>query len=281
MRITYVGHATVLIEIDGLRLLTDPVLRNRVGHLRRHGLSPSPSVGEDIDLVLLSHLHPDHLDRPSLRRVDRDATILAPRGSGRMLNRDGRIQVVELEPGQTAEAFSRRPEEEWDDTSPTPLRIQATEAIHDGRRPPFGPDAGTIGFEIRGSHRIYFAGDTELFDGLGSLAGSITDPLDLALIPIWGWGPKLGPGHLNPDTAAQAVAMLKPKVVIPIHWGTLFPIGMGRWSTSHLTQPPQQFAAQVAELSPEVQVRSLSPGESTEFTSPLSASPAEGVSEGR
>ena len=74
-----------------------------------------------------------------------------------------------------------------------------------------------------GSKSIYFAGDTDLFDGMSELG-----PVDVGLIPIWGWGPGLGGGgHLDPARAAEAVARIEPGLVIPIHWGTYFPIHLG------------------------------------------------------
>ena len=84
-RVTYVGHATVLIELEGKRLLTDPVLRRRIGPLRRQGGDPPAGVTDGIDAVLLSHLHLDHSDRRSLRRLDPQVPVLGPRGSGEFL----------------------------------------------------------------------------------------------------------------------------------------------------------------------------------------------------
>ena len=67
---------------------------------------------------------------------------------------------------------------------------------------------------------VYFPGDTDLFPEMGSLA-----PVDAALLPIWGWGPTLGPGHLDPDGAVRATQLIEPRLVIPIHWGTYAPAG--------------------------------------------------------
>ena len=91
-------------------------------------------------------------------------------------------------------------------------------------------------------------------------------PLDVALVPIAGWGPRLGPGHMNAARAAQAVALLRARVAVPIHWGTLHPrtTRRGEWFTS----PVEEFAAQAAELAPESEVRVLQPGESTSITAP-------------
>ena len=79
--ITYVGHATTLIEVDGTRLLTDPVLMSRIGHIRR--IAPPPPAGLHADAVLISHAHHDHLDLRSLRRLPEDIPVVAPPGSRR------------------------------------------------------------------------------------------------------------------------------------------------------------------------------------------------------
>jgi len=91
----------------------------------------------------------------------------------------------------------------------------------------------------------------------------ISPTIDMALMPVWGWGHTLGEGHMDPAVAAQAVGLIKPRIAIPIHWGTLFPMVAGRWGRHHLSRPPRRFADQVAETSPTVEVRVLEPGEST------------------
>ena len=79
-RVTYIGHATVLVEIDGLRLLTDPLLTNRVSHLMRTSVAPDLDAPH-LDAILLSHLHADHLHLRSMRRLGNEHPIIAPRGS--------------------------------------------------------------------------------------------------------------------------------------------------------------------------------------------------------
>src|SRR5215218_5826057 len=92
-RVTWIGHATALLELGGARLLTDPVLRDRVVHLRRHAASPAAGVADGIDAVLLSHLHLDHADVASLRRLPRDVAVLVPRGAGPLVRRLGFTQA--------------------------------------------------------------------------------------------------------------------------------------------------------------------------------------------
>src|SRR5829696_9191996 len=101
--LTFVGHSTVLLEIGGVRVLTDPVLRDRVLHIRRHVGTVAAEVTERIDAIVISHLHPDHLDPPSLRRLDTDTRVIAPAGSARLLRRYGFKHVDEVASGDSAE----------------------------------------------------------------------------------------------------------------------------------------------------------------------------------
>jgi L-ascorbate metabolism protein UlaG (beta-lactamase superfamily) len=139
------------------------------------------------------------------------------------------------------------------------LTVIAVEAQHDGRRHPGGARAEALGYLVRGRRTVYFAGDTELFDGMAGLAPR----LDVALLPVAGWGPTLGAGHMDPLDAARAARALAPRVAIPIHWGTLLPIGVARRHRARLGDPPRIFAEHVASLAPGVEVRILEPGEAT------------------
>lgn len=242
--VTYVGHATVLIEVDGTRLLTDPFLRGHLGPLVRHGAPPPPAVREGIDAVLVSHLHHDHADLGSLRRLGREARLIVPPGSRRFFERHGFTGAAELAPGSS--------------TQVGPLTVTAVEAEHDGGRRRWAPDPTPVGFEVGGSRRVYFAGDTAYFEAMAELAPG----LDLALLPVWGWGPTVGAGHLDPTGAARAAAALSPRLAVPIHWGTLYPLGLARLRGERLERPGPEFAERVRALAPHVATRVLSPGES-------------------
>ena len=136
--------------------------------------------------------------------------------------------------------------------------VRAVPAVHDGRRWPVGPrrDDDAVGFVVEeAGRRVYFAGDTEAFDAMGELG-----PLDLALVPIWGWGTSLGPGHMDPSEAAAALRLIRPAVAVPIHWGTFLPLGLHRRHGHLLRDPAQAFVERAAEEAPDVRVVVLEPG---------------------
>src|SRR5215218_6356161 len=135
-RVTWIGHATALLELGGARLLTDPVLRDRVLHLRRHAATPPAGAADGIDAVLLSHLHLDHLDVASLRRLRRDVVVVVPRGAAPLLRRIGFARTIELRAGERADVAG--------------VAVTAVPAVHDGRRHPLGRSADAIGFVAAG-----------------------------------------------------------------------------------------------------------------------------------
>src|SRR5262249_43446008 len=151
-RIVFLGHATILIEVGGVRLLTDPLLRARVAHLRRQTAPVDLSVTARPDAALISHLHHDHLDLASLRLLGSDTPLLVPAGAGAWLGRRGFETVTELRVGEVASVCG--------------VPITAMEARHEGRRHPGGPRADALGYLVGGRREGYFAGDTELFEGM-------------------------------------------------------------------------------------------------------------------
>ncbi len=234
---SYLGHSTVLVEIDGVRVLTDPILRRRVGPLVRTAEPIEDGAWSAVDVVLLSHSHWDHLDLGSLRLLGPDVPLVVPQGMGRRLRARGFTRVIEVTPGDVVQVGG--------------LDIETIPALHHGFGPPIGPTELAVGFLIGGTRSVYFAGDTALFEGMRQLDRG----LDLALIPVWGWGPRARPtDHLDPMGAAHAVELIRPRVAVPIHWGTLHPIGM-RWvRPSTRVDPPHAFARHVAQLAPDTQV---------------------------
>lgn len=239
-RLTWLGHATVRIEVDGVRVLTDPLLRSRLMHLRRH-TAPVPASLTEADVVVISHPHPDHLDLPSLRSLPPDTAVLVPEGVGKVVRRAGLRNVEELRVGQTVSVGG--------------TLIQAVWAEHSGFRPPFGPRAGAVGYLIGRSQRVYFAGDTGPCPQLAELHGEV----DIGLLPVGGWGPTLRGGHLDPRGAAAAAVTIGAAVALPIHWGTYWPIGLPLGP--RFKEPGLRFAQAAAELAPALDVQIWSVGE--------------------
>jgi L-ascorbate metabolism protein UlaG (beta-lactamase superfamily) len=246
LSVSWLGHSTVLIELDGARLITDPLLRRRAGPLVRLAPPLPDDAVPPVDAVLLSHLHGDHADLRSLRQLSGPAPVIAPEGAGAWLAGRGLPLVHELRAGDHIEVGG--------------VAVTATTAVHEGRRAPFGPSAEAVGFLVEGSQRVYFAGDTDLFDEIAHLTAGV----DLALLPVWGWGPNLGPGHLDTQRAAEAAALIAPRVAVPIHWGT-FGLPRPLRRRPERDWPPREFVRHMRELAPDVDVRVLRPGQSTEI----------------
>jgi L-ascorbate metabolism protein UlaG (beta-lactamase superfamily) len=141
------------------------------------------------------------------------------------------------------------------------LRVRAVPARHAGSRTPGSRvRAEALGYIVSGRRRVWFAGDTGLFDGMTRLG-----PVDLALVPVWGWSWTLGPGHLGPAEAAEAVRRVSPECAVPIHWGTLWPVGCHKVRPDRFTEPGPEFARVAADVTPGIRVHVLSPGGSLEL----------------
>jgi L-ascorbate metabolism protein UlaG (beta-lactamase superfamily) len=256
-KLRFLGHSTVRLELAGQVVLTDPVLTNRVGGLTRVRPAPDPGDWRDVDLVLISHLHGDHLHLPSLRLVGRHVRVVVPRGAGAWLERRGFTKVEELDLDGELTAGD--------------LHVRATRALHSGHRwgprLTHGPQSEAMGYLLSTPETsVYFAGDTDLYPEMAELA-----PVDVALLPVWGWGPNLGPGHLDPIRASIAVGLLRPRVAVPVHWGTLAVPGLARTSRMRrlLVDPPREFAAGVLAAGHETRIVIAEPGSVVPIPAPL------------
>jgi L-ascorbate metabolism protein UlaG (beta-lactamase superfamily) len=255
VELTYVGHATVLIVLAGLRLLTDPLLGRGILHVRRRVPVPVVDDLRGLDAILISHAHRDHLDHRSLRRLAAGCPVIVPRGSAGAVRRSGARTVIELDEGLSA-AVDSVPGENGRALGSQVL-VEAVHASHDGRRYPLSHATASLGYLLHGPPNIYFAGDTDLFPGMSALAGRV----DVALLPIWGWGRSVPAGHLDPLRAAEAVAQIHPQVAVPIHWGTLRAWGAQRGQDP--LDPARAFVREVGRLAPDTEVRILRPAEKT------------------
>ncbi|MEK0101022.1 MBL fold metallo-hydrolase [Streptomyces sp. A475] len=248
VEITWWGHATCTVEDSGTRVLTDPLFARRLAHLRRRRGAPPPPEAAVADVVLVSHLHADHLHVPSLARLAPGTLVVLPRGARRSvpgLRKLTHLRLTEVEPGLRVEAGG--------------LVVRAVPASHDGRRIPVGPHRSpALGFVVSGEARTYFAGDTGLFDSMAEAVGQV----DVALLPVGGWGPFLGPHHLDAGRAAEALARSAPRSAVPVHYGTYWPIGLDAVRPHEFHTPGDEFVRRSAQLAPEVTVHLLGHGES-------------------
>jgi L-ascorbate metabolism protein UlaG (beta-lactamase superfamily) len=251
--LTWIGHSTVLLDVAGVRIVTDPALTSTLAHLRRR--RPAPSL-DGADVVAVSHVHMDHLHRPSIRKVVTDRTrIVVPVGAQALLRGLGTGPIDEVGVGDRVTIGD----------VPHRVTIEAVPAAHRNRRGPHSRVAATpLGYVVRwhgGS--VYFAGDTGLFDEMVDIG-----PVDVALLPIWGWGPTIGEWHLDPARAAEATERLRARHVVPIHWGTYSPVRPRRGSPPWLDRPLDVFRVELASRSLADRLVELLPGESTALAWP-------------
>ena len=247
--VTWIGHATVLVEIDGVTVLTDPVLSDRLFVVKRLVAPGLPEGGlPRLDVVLVSHGHHDHLDVATHRRLPKDGTIaVTSRNLSDLLARTGYDRVEELD---------------WDETlEHRGVRITALRVNHWGRRGIFPDDRGYGGFFVEGkSGSVFFPGDTAytpLFREYGERFR-----IDVALLPIGAYKPdSFRRVHMNPEDALQAFRDLRARWLVPIHWGTFV------LSYEPVDEPPRWLAELAAEAGLSASLAPLEHGQSRVFPS--------------
>jgi L-ascorbate metabolism protein UlaG (beta-lactamase superfamily) len=245
LKVTFIGHATLLIELNGCAFLTDPVFSPRIPGLKRER---PPGVGVSdlppLTAVLISHAHYDHLDVPTLEQLPVDVPIVLPPRTRGLAGPMGGRRCIELG--------------KWKQWESRETKITAVPADHYGGRmmvdSPFRPANGYV-IESDGM-AVYFAGDTgrgNPFDRIGERFD-----LDLALLPIGAYRPKwiMRWFHLNPPEALDALRALGADFMIPMHWGTF------KLSLEPMDEPAQWVKKAAAEQGLEERVIVLEPGES-------------------
>jgi L-ascorbate metabolism protein UlaG (beta-lactamase superfamily) len=234
--VTWLGHSTVLLEVDGARILADPVLRRTVGPLRRVGPYPSSSAWRALDAVLLSHLHHDHADLPSLRMLGPDHRVLTSASNASWLRRRGLGGVAATEGA-------------WTEVRPD-VAVSLVRADHRSRPMPHRPNDSHGHLVRAGSGVVWVAGDTSLYDEMDQIPSAVGGHVDLAVVPIGGWGPRLSNGHLDARDAARACALVRARYAVAVHWGTLHPPGLSRVPRGWMERPGPAFVAALEELAP-------------------------------
>lgn len=206
--ITYLGHATTLIEIGGLRILTDPVFSNHLLGLKRHSAPIQNPEQINPDVVLISHAHFDHLDLPSFRYIKMSVPIITPRGLAPLIAKAYQNPVIELETGASHRLNQQ-------------TTVRGVPIKH--------PSFRCLGLRYRGSqgYLIEAAGKSVLFLGDSAFVPDLKKDLaglspDCALLPIGAYEPRwfMQARHMNPEEALRCFELIGAKVMIPIHWGT-------------------------------------------------------------
>ncbi|KSW29126.1 MBL fold metallo-hydrolase [Cellulomonas sp. B6] len=263
VRVRWLGHATVVLDLAGVRLVTDPLLRRHAGVLRRRGgRAPHAADWRGAAAALVSHLHHDHAELGSLRLLGPVPVLAAP-SSARWFVDHGLSGV-----GLADDAW-------WAPPDGADVRVRTVPAEHGHRPMPHRPNAAT-GFVVRGGGvTVWFAGDTGPFPGLARVPELAGAPVDLALVPVGGWGPRLSGGHLDPLEAARVCAAVGARVAVPVHWGTLHAPAARRLPPGWMDRAGHAFEAAARRVAPDVDVRVLVPGAATEVTAVRRGGPGE------
>ncbi|GAC1451789.1 MAG: MBL fold metallo-hydrolase [Steroidobacteraceae bacterium] len=226
LRATWLGHSTVLIEIDGLRILTDPVWGPRASPLRIAGPRrfqpvpvPLPAM-PPVDLVIVSHDHYDHLDYPTITSLARlNLPFVTSLGVG------AHLQSWGVQPERIVEL-------DWWESHPLPgtgVTVSAAPSQHfSGRTLRSRNSTSWSSFVIRGPrHAVFFSGDTGLTSEYTAIRERL-GPFDLVMLEVGGWHAAWGDMHLGPEHALEAFRLLGSGVFLPVHWGT-FSLAMHAW----------------------------------------------------
>ena len=249
---TWVGHATMLVQLDGVNILTDPIWSERTGP---YGIGPRrlvpPGVRfEDlppIHAVIISHDHYDHLDRATVLRLAREhhPTFFVPLGIGTWLRHEGVQNVVELD--------------WWDARIYRGVTFIATPAQHgSGRTLADQNERLWASWAVLGAReRFFFGGDTGYTPGMAEI-GRRLGPFDVAVLPIGGYSAfnVRHPNHLSPEESVQLFEDLRAKLLVPMHWGTF------ALNREPYREPPDRLLAEALRRGLEEQVAILSPGQS-------------------
>jgi L-ascorbate metabolism protein UlaG (beta-lactamase superfamily) len=190
VRLTWLGHSTVVVDVAGVRLLTDPLLRRHAAPLRRAWPQPDPGLWHGVDAVLLSHLHHDPAELASLRMLPGVPVLTLPPLAA-WLRRRG-LEGVDVPVGERYAVSDR-------------VDVVVVPAEHRHRPMPHRPSHACGHLVDSREGTAWLAGDTELFEGLDVVRSSArSGSVDVAVVPVGGWGPRLSRGHLDPVAGGGA-----------------------------------------------------------------------------
>lgn len=239
-QITWLGHATLLWQLDGVNLVTDPTF-GRIGHGTTPRLAPPPLAPDALprlDALLVTHNHYDHCDLPSLRALrgrNPEATLVVPEGLGPWARRNIGGPVTELP---------------WYETLAVgPVRVTSLPAQHWSIRGPLDRhQSHWVGYHVSGpSGSTLFSGDTGFGPHFAHIAERVP-AVDVACLPVGAYAPRwfMQRQHMGPQEAVEAARILGARVLLPVHWGTY------RLTDEPLNEPPRLTLAAAAEVGLDV-----------------------------
>jgi L-ascorbate metabolism protein UlaG (beta-lactamase superfamily) len=254
VHITYIGHATLLLEMAGVRVLTDPNFESKLGHFLARVSAPGVALEAlpKLDALLLTHAHADHLSFKSLDRLPRDIPLYAPPAVARWLAGKGYTHATPIDDGESA-------------TIGGVLRLHTGRATHKGNRYGFDRWRSATNMYLleTDEESAFFAGDTALTPSTHHLVERVLwarhRQLDIALLPI-GWAPAWKPGfrrgHLTGEDALSLFETLRARAMLPYHWGTF------RHVTATAHDAINRLRAKLEQHDARERVHVIEPGES-------------------
>ena len=247
MKITFVGHATVIVKSEKCKFITDPLLVKRIARIGPKRLADfhlDEGALEDLDFIVISHDHFDHLDKRSLRNIQKDVPVLCDPKLRGIVHRSGHKKTIPLRWWQSAEVDG--------------VRITAVPVFHFSRRPPFHYRRDFQGYVIEAEQTLFFSGDTGIAPVFRGIGEKFT--IDIAFLPIGAYNPKsFRRHHMSPEDALDTLEMMNARLLIPIHWGTF------RLSWEPMDEPPKRLVEYAKKKNMENRYRLLRPGEDIEL----------------
>jgi L-ascorbate metabolism protein UlaG (beta-lactamase superfamily) len=244
VKITYIGHGTILVETNTCKFITDPLFVKWIARIGPHRKVPfhlEPDALKDLDFITISHGHFDHLDLRSLRMIPKDVPVICHSTLQRIVRKTKHTPI---------------PLNNWESTDINGKRITAVPSFHFSARPPFHFSKDYQGFVVEAEKTFYHAGDGGISNYFNDIGQRFS--IDIAFLPIGGYNPpSYRRIHLNPEDALDALMMMNAGLLIPIHWGTFI------LSREPIDEPPKRLLEYAEKKGEQKRVLILQPGENT------------------
>lgn len=249
-KLTFIGHSTIMLDIEDFRIMTDPLFSKwiyGIPRVKKVNIEMN-EITEKIDLILISHAHKDHLNKKSLEYFDKNVPIASHSANHRYISKYKFTNIIKYDYWETKTFYNDK------------IKITSVPAYH-GKTLPWGPTGKSGGFIIEAMQKtIYFAGDTAYDAQLFKKIRTKFD-IDVLLMPIGAYSPRwiLKSEHTNPDEALKTMNILRAKIMIPIHWGSFM------FALDTPKRPIKILKKRIEGTNLENKIKILKNGESIEF----------------